>query len=98
MNAFVAVVDQSGFAPAARRLGMSPAAVTRHVSALEERLGVRLLNRTTRSVSVTDAGKRFLERARRILSELSEAERAAEQECGAPSGRLRVTAPRMFGR
>ena len=95
---FVAVVDQNGFAPAARRLSLSSSAATRMVAALEERLGVRLLNRTTRSVSLTDAGARFLERARRILSDLAEAELMAENERGEPGGRLVMTAPLAFGR
>lgn len=98
IGAFVAVVDQNGFAPAARWLGRSPSAVTRMVATLEERLGVRLLNRTTRSVSLTDAGTRFLERARRILGDLAEAELMAENERGEPGGRLVVTAPLVFGR
>ena len=63
MQAFVAVADLQGFAPAARKLGLSPSAVTRLVAALEERLGARLLQRTTRSVTLTDAGTRYLERA-----------------------------------
>lgn len=98
MTAFVAVADHNGFAPAARRLGLAPSAATRHVAALEEWLGVRLLNRTTRAVSLTDAGLRFLDRARRILSDLGEAERMAEGERGDPSGRLVVAAPLVFGR
>lgn len=98
INAFVAVADHSGFAPAARKLGLSTSAMTRHVSALEERLGVRLLNRTTRAVSLTDAGARFLERSRRILADLDEAEQMAENERGEPLGRLVLSAPQVFGR
>jgi DNA-binding transcriptional LysR family regulator len=98
ISAFVAVIDNDGFAPAARKLGLSPSAVTRLVADLEERLGVRLMNRTTRSVSLTDAGVRFLERGKRLLSDLAEAELAAENERGEPSGRLVVTAPLIFGR
>jgi len=64
MNVFVAVAEMEGFAAAARRLDMSPPAVTRAVSALEDRLGVRLLTRTTRMVRVTEAGARYLEDAR----------------------------------
>jgi DNA-binding transcriptional LysR family regulator len=96
--AFVAVIENDGFAPAARKLGLSPSAVTRLVADLEERLGVRLMNRTTRSISLTDAGARFLERGKRILSDLAEAELAAENERGEPTGRLVVTAPLIFGR
>jgi DNA-binding transcriptional LysR family regulator len=69
MQAFVAVADLHGFAPAARKLKLSPSAVTRLIAALEERLGARLLQRTTRSVALTDVGTRYLERARRILAE-----------------------------
>ena len=98
MQAFVAVADLEGFAPAARKLKLSPSAVTRLIAALEERLGARLLQRTTRSVTLTDAGSRYLERARRILADVEEAERAAEGERTRPSGRLVVSAPLGFGR
>src|ERR1043165_799744 len=98
MQAFVAVADLRGFAPAARKLRLSPSAVTRLIAALEERLGARLLQRTTRSVALTDAGTRFLERARRILADVEEAELAAEGERTRPSGRLAVSAPAGFGR
>src|SRR5258706_11007117 len=98
MAVFVAVADLRGFAPAARRLGLSASAVTRWVAALEERLGTRLLQRTTRRVSLTDAGARFLERARRILGDLAEAEAAAQSERSVPSGRFVVAAPNVFGR
>jgi DNA-binding transcriptional LysR family regulator len=98
MQAFVAVADRQGFAPAARKLKISPSAITRLVAALEERVGARLLQRTTRSVALTDAGMRYLERARRILADVEEAERAAESERTRPSGRLVVSAPLGFGR
>ena len=98
MTAFVAVVDLRGFAPAARHLGVSPSAVTRMVAALEERLATRLLQRTTRSLALTDAGARYLARARRILGDLDEAEGAAQAEHSEPTGRLVVTAPALFGR
>jgi DNA-binding transcriptional LysR family regulator len=98
MQAFVAVADLRGFAPAARKLKLSPSGVTRLVAALEERLGARLLQRTTRSVTLTDAGTRYLERARRILADVEEAEGAAEGEQTRPSGRLVVSAPVGFGR
>ncbi len=98
MQAFVAVADLKGFAPAARRLNLSPSAVTRLIAALEERLGVRLLQRTTRQVALTDVGTRYLERVRRILGDVEEAEGAAEDERTLPSGRLVVSAPVGFGR
>lgn len=98
ISAFVAVADHKGFAAAARKLGLSPSAATRLVAALETQLGVRLLHRTTRSLSLTDAGARFLARGREILSQLAEAERMAEEERGEPSGRIVVSAPLIFGR
>jgi DNA-binding transcriptional LysR family regulator len=98
MQAFVAVADLQGFAPAARKLGLSPSGVTRLIAALENRLGARLLQRTTRSVTLTDVGARYLERARRILADVEEAETAAEGERTRPSGRLAVSAPLGFGR
>src|SRR5580658_10330983 len=98
MQAFVTVADLKGFAPAARKLGLSPSGVTRLIAALENRLGARLLQRTTRSVTLTDAGARYLERARRILADIEEAEIAAEGERARPSGRLVISAPVGFGR
>jgi DNA-binding transcriptional LysR family regulator len=98
MQAFVAVADARGFAPAAQRLGVSPSVVTRLVARLENQLGIRLFQRTTRSVTLTDGGTRYLERARRILSDLEEAEESASAERARPTGRLVVTAPAMFGR
>ena len=98
MQAFVTVADLKGFAPAARKLGLSPSGVTRLIAALENRLGARLLQRTTRQVALTDAGARYLERARRILADVEEAEITAEAERARPSGRLVISAPVGFGR
>lgn len=98
MTVFVAVAEEESFAAGARRLGMSPPAVTRAISALEERLGVKLLNRTTRYVRVTDAGSRYLDDARRIIGEMDEADEAAAGINAEPRGHLAVTAPVMFGR
>jgi DNA-binding transcriptional LysR family regulator len=95
---FAQVAERGSFAEAARRLGRSPAAVTRAIAELEARLGIRLLNRTTRAVSVTEAGQRFLAGAKRVLADLDEIERAAAGEGTAPRGELRVTAPILFGR
>jgi DNA-binding transcriptional LysR family regulator len=95
---FAEVAERGSFAEAARRLGRSPAAVTRAIAELEARLGIRLLNRTTRAVSVTEAGQRFLAGAKRVLADLDEIERAAAGEGTAPRGELRVTAPILFGR
>lgn len=98
MTAFVTVADLQGFAAAARRLRLSPSVVTRLVAALEEHLGTRLLQRTTRSVKLTDAGARYLERARRIVADLGEAEASAQTERTVPTGRFVVAAPNVFGR
>src|SRR3977135_4104439 len=98
MTAFVAVADLEGFAPAARKLGLSPSNGPRLSAALEDRLGARLLQRTTRSVTLTDVGARYLERARRILADIEEAEIFAQAERTQPSGRLVVSAPIGFGR
>ncbi len=98
MTAFVTACDVGSLAAAARKLGLSPSVMSRQLSALESRLGTRLFQRTTRSLSLTDAGSRYLERARRILADLEEAEFAAQSERAEPRGRLSVTAPLIFGR
>jgi DNA-binding transcriptional LysR family regulator len=98
MHVFVTVADLLGFAPAARKLRLSPSAVTRLVAALEEHVGARLLQRTTRQVTLTDVGARYLERARRILADVEEADASAREERNRPSGRLVVSAPVGFGR
>jgi DNA-binding transcriptional LysR family regulator len=98
MEVFVAVAEAGGFAKAAARLHLSPPAVTRAVAALEERLGVRLLNRTTRSVVPTEAGLRFLESARALLQGVDAAEKEAAGETATPSGALTVGASVTLGR
>ncbi|MBA6133741.1 MULTISPECIES: LysR family transcriptional regulator [Pseudomonas] len=98
MKVFVAVGELESFAAAARRLAISPAAVTRAVSALEEQLGVKLLLRTTRSVRLTEAGGRYLEDTRHILASIHEANEAAAGINAIPKGDLAVTAPILFGR
>jgi DNA-binding transcriptional LysR family regulator len=98
MTVFAAVVDAGGFAAAARRLRLSPPAATRAIAALEARLGVRLLNRTTRRVSLTEPGARFLETVRRLLAELDAAEASAAGAAAEPMGELFLTAPVTFGR
>src|ERR1700737_2705183 len=98
MQAFVTVADLQGFAPAARKLALSPSALTRLIAALEDRLGARLLQRTTRQVTLTDAGARYLERARRILADVEEAEDAVEGERIRPGGQLGISAPVGLGR
>jgi DNA-binding transcriptional LysR family regulator len=98
ISAFVTVAELRGFAPAARKLGLSRPKVTRLVAALEGRLGARLLQRTTRRVALTDAGARFLDRARRLLADLSEAEALARADRSEPGGRFVLAAPTLFGR
>ena len=98
MSAFVATVDEGSLAGAARRLGRSPAAVTRALALLERRTGTRLLYRTTRVVRLTQAGARFIVTCRRVLTDLDEAELLAAGERTAPRGLLTVTAPVVFGR
>ena len=97
-SVFVQVAERGSFAGAARHLNRSPAAISRAIADLEARLGVRLLTRTTRAVSVTDAGQRFLAGAKRVIADLEEIELAAAGQGQAPRGELRVTAPIVFGR
>lgn len=97
MTTFVAVVDSGGFASAARKLNLSPPVVTRAVAELEERLGLRLLTRTTRVVRVTDAGAQFAEDCRRILADIDQAETVATGTHATPRGTLTLTAPVLFG-
>lgn len=98
IQVFQAVTEEEGFAAAARRLKMSPPAVTRTIATLEARLGVRLLNRTTRHVRPTEAGLRYLEDTRKILEEVEAADDTAAGINAEPRGYLRVTAPLLFGK
>jgi DNA-binding transcriptional LysR family regulator len=98
MAVFARVAELGGLAAAGRKLGLSPAAVTRAVAGLEAHLGARLLTRTTRRVRLTEAGTSYLADVRRILLEIAEAEAAASGSHGTARGRLRVTAPTQFGR
>jgi len=98
LQVFVKVAELSGFASAARALNMSAPAVTRAISALEDRMGVRLFVRTTRNVRLSESGQRFLVDAKRILQDLEDAENAAVGLHVEPRGELRLTAPVLFGR
>ena len=98
MTVFVAVAEEESFAAGARKLGMSPPAVTRAIASLEDRLEIKLLTRTTRYVRATDAGLRYLEHARRIVAEADEADEVAAGVHADPRGQLAVTAPMLFGR
>lgn len=97
ISAFVAVADDGGFSAAVRRLGMPLATLSRKVSELEAHLGARLLVRSTRRVSLTEAGQQFLMTCHRVLAELAEAERLASGEYEAPRGDLVVSAPVGLG-
>lgn len=97
LEVFVRAVDLGSFTAAAEAMQMSPQLVGRHVQRIEQRLGVRLLNRSTRRQSLTDFGRSFYERARSILSEVEAAESLAADARAIPSGRLRVNAPVSFG-
>jgi DNA-binding transcriptional LysR family regulator len=90
MTTFVKVVDTGGFSAAARALNLSPSMVTHHVQSLEERLGVRLLNRSTRKVNLTEVGHAFYDRCVRIIAELDDAEQVAEALQSKPRGTLRL--------
>lgn len=97
MQAFVAAVQTGSMTAAAAQLGLSPAMVGQHVAALEERLGTRLLNRTTRRQHLTDFGASYFEQCRDILDRVALAEREAETLQAEPRGKLRITAPATFG-
>ncbi|MGY2289662.1 LysR family transcriptional regulator [Pseudomonas sp. SDO528_S397] len=98
MSVFIAVVEAGSLSAAARHLGMPLATVSRKVAELETHLNTRLLHRTTRQLSLTDAGGAYLAACKRILEDIDEAERAATGEYAAPKGELIVTAPVVFGR
>ena len=97
MRAFTRVVEEGSFTAAARALGLPKSTVSRHVAALEDRLGVRLLHRTTRSLRPTDVGQAYFERASAILADVEEAEQAVSHMQSTPRGTLRVTAGVSFG-
>jgi DNA-binding transcriptional LysR family regulator len=98
MTVFVAVAEEEGFAGAARRLNMSPPAVTRAIATLEQHLGIKLLNRTTRFVRVTEAGQRYLEDAKRVIAAADEADESVVGLNAEPRGHIIVTASVLFGR
>lgn len=97
MRVFAKVVEQGGFARAGVALDMSNAVVTRHVADLEQHLGTRLLNRTTRKLSLTETGNQYLERVRQILSDIDDADAAAASSSRCPSGTLRIYCHPGFG-
>jgi DNA-binding transcriptional LysR family regulator len=97
MEAFATVVDQGGFTDAAKKMGISKSAVSKHVSSLEARLGARLLNRTTRRVSPTEIGLAYYDRARRVLTYAGEADALVTSMQSDPSGLLRISVATDFG-
>jgi DNA-binding transcriptional LysR family regulator len=98
MQTFVRIVDAGSLTAAASTVRMSPPTVVRSLAALERAVGVRLLNRTTRRLSLTDEGRDYYERCRRVLAEIEEAEAALSARRAAPRGRLRITASVTYGR
>jgi DNA-binding transcriptional LysR family regulator len=97
MTVFVRVVEHRGFSKAAEMLGHSTSYVSKEVSRLEDRLGVRLLNRTTRSISLTDLGRTYFERCSQILTDAEEVERQLSSQHEVPSGLLKIGAPASIG-
>lgn len=97
MEVFVAAVDSGSFTAAAEMFGMSPVMVGKHIRQLEERLGARLLARTTRRQSLTEIGRQYAERCRQILADIKTAESGAEAMRSTPRGTLRISAPVSFG-
>src|SRR5690348_15608505 len=97
MSSFVAVVEAGSFVGAAQATGASKAAVSRHVGELERRLGIRLLHRTTRRLSLTEEGRIFFERAKELLESIDEAEAQLTRRSGEARGVIRVNAPVTFG-
>lgn len=97
MRAFCAVAVEDSFTGGARRLGLSTRLVSKYVRQLEERLQVQLFNRTTRSVSLTDVGRAYFQRASALVEQFDEVEAAVQDRHGTPAGRIRMTAPTSFG-
>lgn len=98
MRIFVAVAKLGSFAAAARQIRVSPSVVTRSIAQLEDRLGLTLITRTTRSLHLTDRGEMYLASCRQILADIDGAERAVRGESAEPHGRFKVAAPILFGR
>ena len=97
LRVFCKVAELGSFTAASERLGISKSSTTRHVRQLEEKLGVRLLNRTSRKVSLTEMGRAYLESVTSILEDLDEADQSIAREAQMPAGKLRLTAPSWFG-
>ncbi|MBO6783541.1 MAG: LysR family transcriptional regulator [Alphaproteobacteria bacterium] len=98
MALFVAAIDAGSLSGAARKGGVSLSTVSRQVTALEERVGTRLLVRTTRALALTEAGRNYYERAKQLLVDIDELETSLTTDAAAPSGHLTVSGPTLFGR
>jgi DNA-binding transcriptional LysR family regulator len=98
MSLFVAAIDTGSLSGAARISGISLSSVSRHLSALEERVGTRLLIRTTRTLALTEAGQRYYDMSKRVLTEIDEMEAGLHTDAETPVGRLHVAGPTLFGR
>src|ERR1700679_228552 len=98
LNAFIAVVEAGGFSAAARRTGDSQSAISKAIGELEKRLGVRLFNRSTRSVNLTDQGRRYYDRAKPLVEELDEADSELTSSTLNIAGQIRIAAAATFGR
>lgn len=97
MRVFVTALDEGSLAAAGRRLGRSPAAVTRAIAFLESHIGTKLLQRSTRKLHLTEAGERYASVCRRVLNDLKEVDISVASDGAAPRGLLTITAPVMFG-
>ena len=97
LDVFVSVVEEQGFSAAAKRLDSTPAVVSRRIKSLEQRLGVRLLQRTTRKVQLTEAGELYFREVSRLLGELRRVEQQLDEVTGQATGELRIVAPMSFG-
>ena len=96
MKVYCSVVENDSLADAARKMNVSPSVVSKHLSALEDHLGVRLLNRTTRRLSITEEGAAYYERCKQIITDVAEAEIEVSSAHTAPRGLLKITAPVTF--
>ena len=97
MQIYIETVERGSFSKAAEKLGLSKQYVSHRIAALEERLGIRLLNRTTRKLAPTQLGEEYFSRARQLLFDLDDADRAVSSHAATPKGRLRLAAPMSFG-
>src|SRR3954452_10141222 len=98
METFAAVAEAGSFAAASKRLGRDPSVLSRRITALEQRLGVRLLVRTTRHLGLTEAGTEYLARIQIVLAEVADADAAVSRSASVPRGTLRLALPAAFGR